>query len=69
MHFYVFVWTQGVSRALVENSRALRLPNHLHGRLGLIRNAKIRLEEKGVTPSIDVSALFYQDQNHRNLVY
>lgn len=51
---YVYWWIrQGVSRALVENSRTLRLPNHLHGRLGLIRNAKIRLEEKGVTPSID----------------
>lgn len=46
---------QGVSRALVENSRTLRLPNHLHERLGLIRNAKLRLEEKGVTPSVDVS--------------
>ncbi|KAM7257000.1 hypothetical protein ACFE04_012741 [Oxalis oulophora] len=41
---------QGVSRTLAENSR---LPNHLHERLGLIRNAKIRLEEKGITPSID----------------
>ncbi|KAF2288077.1 hypothetical protein GH714_004279 [Hevea brasiliensis] len=51
---YVYWWIrQGVSRALVENSRTLRLPNHLHERLGLIRNAKIRLEEKGVTPSID----------------
>ncbi|KAJ9185654.1 hypothetical protein P3X46_005256 [Hevea brasiliensis] len=51
---YVYWWIrQGVSRALVENSRTLRLPNHLHERLGLIRNAKIRLAEKGVTPSID----------------
>ncbi|KAF9661256.1 hypothetical protein SADUNF_Sadunf19G0049300 [Salix dunnii] len=51
---YVYWWIrQGVSRALVDNSRTLRLPNHLHERLGLIRNAKIRLEEKGVTPSID----------------
>uniref|UniRef100_A0A6N2KLG6 RNA polymerase sigma-70 domain-containing protein n=1 Tax=Salix viminalis TaxID=40686 RepID=A0A6N2KLG6_SALVM len=33
----------------------ISLPNHLHERLGLIRNAKIRLEEKGVTPSIDGS--------------
>lgn len=46
---------QGVSRALVENSRTLRLPTHLHERLSLIRNAKIRLEERGITPSIDVS--------------
>ncbi|XP_075650300.1 RNA polymerase sigma factor sigA isoform X1 [Castanea sativa] len=51
---YVYWWIrQGVSRALVENSRTLRLPTHLHERLGLIRNAKIRLQEKGITPSID----------------
>ncbi|RWR81120.1 RNA polymerase sigma factor sigA-like protein [Cinnamomum micranthum f. kanehirae] len=51
---YVYWWIrQGVSRALVENSRMLRLPAHLHERLCLIRNAKIRLEEKGITPSID----------------
>ncbi|XP_010275189.1 PREDICTED: RNA polymerase sigma factor sigA-like [Nelumbo nucifera] len=51
---YVYWWIrQGVSRALVENSRTLRLPSHMHERLSLIRNAKIRLEEKGITPSID----------------
>ncbi|KAL3521775.1 hypothetical protein ACH5RR_019924 [Cinchona calisaya] len=51
---YVYWWIrQGVSRALVENSRTLRLPTHLHERLCLIRNAKIRLEEKGITPSVD----------------
>ncbi|KAF8378954.1 hypothetical protein HHK36_028379 [Tetracentron sinense] len=51
---YVYWWIrQGVSRALVENSRTLRLPTHLHERLSLIRSAKIRLEEKGITPSID----------------
>lgn len=51
---YVYWWIrQGVSRALVENSRTLRLPTHLHERLGLIRNAKLRLEEKGIIPSID----------------
>ncbi|OMP05985.1 RNA polymerase sigma-70 [Corchorus olitorius] len=51
---YVYWWIrQGVSRALVENSRTLRLPTHLHERLGLIRNAKNRLEEKGITPTID----------------
>ncbi|XP_060204136.1 RNA polymerase sigma factor sigA-like [Lycium barbarum] len=51
---YVYWWIrQGVSRALVENSRTLRLPTHLHERLGLIRNAKMRLEEKGVTPSVN----------------
>ncbi|GMN44131.1 hypothetical protein TIFTF001_013326 [Ficus carica] len=51
---YVYWWIrQGVSRALVENSRTLRLPTHLHERLSSIRNAKNRLEEKGITPSID----------------
>eukprot|EP00262_Sarcandra_glabra_P017613 TRINITY_DN6072_c0_g2_i1.p1 TRINITY_DN6072_c0_g2~~TRINITY_DN6072_c0_g2_i1.p1 ORF type:complete len:509 (-),score=84.52 TRINITY_DN6072_c0_g2_i1:340-1866(-) len=51
---YVYWWIrQGVSRALVENSRTLRLPTHLHERLSLIRNAKIRLEEKGISPSIE----------------
>ncbi|KAA8540155.1 hypothetical protein F0562_026847 [Nyssa sinensis] len=51
---YVYWWIrQGVSRALVENSRTLRLPTHLHERLSLIRNAKTRLEEKGIAPSID----------------
>nr|AKC88628.1 sigma factor [Francoa sonchifolia] len=51
---YVYWWIrQGISRAVVENSRTLRLPTHLHERLGLIRNAKIRLEEKGITPSVE----------------
>ncbi|XP_022719913.1 RNA polymerase sigma factor sigA-like [Durio zibethinus] len=51
---YVYWWIrQGVSRALVENSRTLRLPMHLHERLGLIRNAKNRLEGKRITPTID----------------
>lgn len=51
---YVYWWIrQGVSRALVENSRTLRLPTHLHERLSSIRNAKIRLKDKGITPSVD----------------
>ncbi|XP_074271975.1 RNA polymerase sigma factor sigA-like isoform X2 [Silene latifolia] len=51
---YVYWWIrQGVSKALVESSRTLRLPTHLHERLSLIRGAKNRLEEKGITPSID----------------
>lgn len=57
---YVYWWIrQGVSRALVESSRTLRLPTHLHERLTLIRNAKARLEERGVTPSIGVSKPCY----------
>ncbi|KAF6168904.1 hypothetical protein GIB67_038401 [Kingdonia uniflora] len=56
---YVYWWIrQGVSRALVENSRTLRLPTYLHERLGLIRNAKTMLEEKGITPSVDKIAEF-----------
>lgn len=58
---------QGVSRALVENSRTLRLPIHLHERLGLIKNAKIRLQEKGITPSIDVSWLSLSDKQQLSL--
>ncbi|CAA7406459.1 unnamed protein product [Spirodela intermedia] len=51
---YVYWWIrQGVSRALVENSRILRLPSHLHGRLFSIRSAKTRLQERGIAPSID----------------
>ncbi|KAF5735292.1 putative RNA polymerase sigma factor rpoD [Tripterygium wilfordii] len=51
---YVYWWIrQGVSRALIDNSKTLRLPTHLHERLGLIRNAKIKLQEDGITPSID----------------
>ncbi|XP_057766933.1 RNA polymerase sigma factor sigA [Salvia miltiorrhiza] len=51
---YVYWWIrQGVSRALVDSSRTLRLPTHLHERLSLIRNAKTKLQERGITPSID----------------
>ncbi|KAI3731230.1 hypothetical protein L1987_62417 [Smallanthus sonchifolius] len=51
---YVYWWIrQGVSKALIENSRTLRLPIHIHERLSAIRNAKAKLEEKGITPSIE----------------
>ncbi|XP_077242337.1 RNA polymerase sigma factor sigA-like [Tasmannia lanceolata] len=51
---YVYWWIrQGVSRALVENSQTLRLPIHLHERLSIIRNAKTKLQEKVITPSIN----------------
>ncbi|KAE9620208.1 putative RNA polymerase sigma-70 like domain-containing protein [Lupinus albus] len=51
---YVYWWIrQGVSRALAENSRTLRLPTYLHERISLIRNAKFRLEDRGITPIID----------------
>lgn len=55
---YVYWWIrQGVNRVLHENSRTLRVPKHLHERLSSIRNAKIRLEDKGITPSIDKIAV------------
>ncbi|KAL6001799.1 hypothetical protein ACLOJK_041777 [Asimina triloba] len=54
---YLYWWIrQGISRAIVENSRILRLPPYLHERLILVRNAKTKLEEMGVTPSIEGAA-------------
>ncbi|XP_076927890.1 RNA polymerase sigma factor sigA-like [Bidens hawaiensis] len=51
---YVYWWIrQGVSRALMENSKVLRLPTHLHERQSAIRNAKIKLKEQGMNPSVD----------------
>ncbi|XP_076955646.1 RNA polymerase sigma factor sigA-like [Bidens hawaiensis] len=51
---YVFWWIrQGVSKALIENSRTLRVPTHIHERLSAIRHAKAKLEEKGIAPSIE----------------
>ncbi|KAL8248087.1 hypothetical protein R6Q59_009303 [Mikania micrantha] len=51
---YVYWWIrQGVTRTFFENSKTLRLPTHLHERLGAIRTAKAKLERKGITPSID----------------
>lgn len=69
--FFVYSWTwfwnisfnmsilrfQGVLRALIKNSRTLRLPAHLHERLISIRQAKVKLEDQGITPSIMVSWL------------
>ncbi|GMP93226.1 hypothetical protein CsSME_00043155 [Camellia sinensis var. sinensis] len=54
---------EGVSRALVENARTLRLPTYLHERLSLIRNAKTKHEEEGIAPPIDaISKLFSLDR-------
>ncbi|KAL2905534.1 RNA polymerase sigma factor sigA [Bienertia sinuspersici] len=39
----------GIEKALVDYTRTLRVPTHLHERLNLICNAKIKLEEKGIT--------------------
>ncbi|KAM0041446.1 putative RNA polymerase sigma-70 region 3, RNA polymerase sigma-70 region 2 [Helianthus debilis subsp. tardiflorus] len=51
---YVYWWIrQGVSKALIENSRTLRVPVHVHERLSAIRQAKAKLEKKGITPSIE----------------
>ncbi|MFS7949439.1 putative RNA polymerase sigma-70 region 3, RNA polymerase sigma-70 region 2 [Helianthus anomalus] len=54
MSTYVYWWIrQGVSRTLMENSKILRLPTHLHERQSAIRNAKMKLEEQGINPSVD----------------
>lgn len=51
---YVYWWIrQGITRAIAEHSRTIRLPTHLHDRLGLIRNAKLLLTEKGVDPTLE----------------
>ncbi|KAI3815905.1 hypothetical protein L1987_15588 [Smallanthus sonchifolius] len=47
---------QGVSKALNENSRTLRVPIHVHERLSAIRHAKAKLQKKGITPSIEYMA-------------
>ncbi|GJY31291.1 RNA polymerase sigma factor sigA [Tanacetum coccineum] len=60
-----FTWSnlQGVSRALMENSRIQRLPTHLHERQSAIRHAKVKLEEQGITPSIDaITKVFSLDR-------
>ncbi|KAI3762381.1 hypothetical protein L1987_52810 [Smallanthus sonchifolius] len=51
---YVYWWIrQGVSRALMENSKIMRLPTHMHERQSAIRYAKIKLQEQGISPSVD----------------
>ncbi|KAJ4828076.1 hypothetical protein Tsubulata_008210 [Turnera subulata] len=66
---YVYWWIrQGVGRALAESSTTLRLPYHLHERLGLIRSAKVELEGSGITPSIEriAETLNMSEQKVRN---
>ncbi|CAN1271622.1 RNA polymerase sigma factor sigA [Linum perenne] len=54
MSTYVYWWIrQGVSKAFLENTSALQLPNHIHGRLSRIRSARIKLEEQGIDPTIE----------------
>lgn len=51
---YMYWWIrQGITKAIAERSRTIRLPTHLHDSLGLIRNAKLLLKEKGVDPSLE----------------
>ncbi|KAD2392881.1 hypothetical protein E3N88_39858 [Mikania micrantha] len=51
---YVYWWIrQGVSKALIENSRTLRVPTHVHERLSAVRHAKAKLKKQGITPSIE----------------
>ncbi|XP_057845066.2 RNA polymerase sigma factor sigA isoform X2 [Cryptomeria japonica] len=50
---YVYWWIrQGITRALVDYKRTVRIPNHVHERLALIRKAKLTLQENGVTSSV-----------------
>nr|AKC88627.1 sigma factor [Erodium trifolium] len=53
MSTYVYWWIrQGISKALVDYPKFYRIPAHLNARIGLVREAKDRLEQKGVTPTI-----------------
>lgn len=66
---YVYWWIrQGISRALFENSTTVSLPAFLHERLSLIRGAKLKLKQKGLTPSIDriAACLNMSQQKVRN---
>ncbi|KAJ0970947.1 hypothetical protein J5N97_018906 [Dioscorea zingiberensis] len=51
---YVYWWIrQGVLRVLFVYSRTVRLPKHLCERLISIRNAKVKLQHRGMLPSVD----------------
>ncbi|KAH9321672.1 hypothetical protein KI387_016311, partial [Taxus chinensis] len=51
---YVYWWIrQGIIKALAEYRRTVRIPSHVNERLGLIRKAKLSLEENGMPPSIE----------------
>ncbi|KAH7687120.1 Sigma3 and sigma4 domains of RNA polymerase sigma factors protein [Dioscorea alata] len=51
---YVYWWIrQGVLKVLFLNSKTVRLPRYLCERLISIRNAKVKLERQGITPSVD----------------
>nr|AKC88625.1 sigma factor [Erodium gruinum] len=53
MSTYVYWWIrQGISKALVDYPKFYRIPAHMNARIGLVKEAKIRLEQTGVTPSI-----------------
>nr|AKC88630.1 sigma factor [Geranium maderense] len=53
MSTYVYWWIrQGVSKALVNYPRMYRIPAHMNARIRLVREAKIKLEQKGEKPSI-----------------
>lgn len=51
---YVYWWIrQGITRALADYRRTVRIPNHVHERLALIRKAKLTLQENGITSSVE----------------
>nr|AKC88646.1 sigma factor [Pelargonium tetragonum] len=56
---YAYWWIlQGVKKAYIETSRVMTLPAYMHTRLGLIKKAKIKLEEQNVDPTIENIATF-----------
>ncbi|KAJ3688444.1 hypothetical protein LUZ61_017608 [Rhynchospora tenuis] len=64
---YVYWWIrQGVTKALVENSGTL--PIFMYERLGKINNAKMRLEQEGIAPTIEniAETLNMSEQKIRN---
>lgn len=54
MSTYVYWWIRrGISKVLFENSTPLRIPLHMHRRLFSIKAVKTKLEDQGITPTID----------------
>lgn len=45
---------QGVTRAIADHSRTVRVPVHVHDTLGRIRKAKSRLLSEGSSASVQV---------------
>nr|AKC88631.1 sigma factor [Geranium phaeum] len=53
MSTYVYWWIrQGISKAIANYSRTYRIPANMNARIGLVREATVKLEQKGVKASI-----------------